>query len=327
MQFTIFGFNWPTNQSVFLTWQGTVESVISAPHSSTFVETWTKVGLSGSPGNQVQYQVAAQTTSFVDTEIFEVPCDNATPPPLTSTPTSTPEPSDLIIVGVPQLISTPPITAYQPVEYSIVVSNTGGIDVNSQFFVDLYFNPSPKPKVGTDIRIPITQSVGYGAISSLPSGGTKVITITAPLGFPNNPNKHDIYGMVDSIEQVIEGVETNNISNNASLTGVIDANTPTPSPTPGSGPPDISGEVRSLIRNWVRQARAVVKLWSGGNVVATTISDSNGFYAFPSVAPGTYTVTACVLIDTTNYLGQRTGISPPNLYANIFMLPTSGGCP
>jgi hypothetical protein len=93
VQFTVFGFNWPTNESVFLQWEGNVESIVTAPHAGSFQETWVKFGLGGA-GSQVQFQVKAQTISSVATAIFEVPCDNATPVPMTATPTNTPEPAD-----------------------------------------------------------------------------------------------------------------------------------------------------------------------------------------------------------------------------------------
>jgi hypothetical protein len=334
VQFTISGFGWPTNQSVFLLWEGQVESIVTAPHPGSFQVTWTKFGLGDGGITKVQYSVTAQSISHVDSEVFQVPCDNATPIPVTATPTATPAPADLIVVSAPELISTPPIVAYLPVDYRVVISNTGDIDVSSQFFVDLYFDPAPAPVVGTDLTIPITNSVGYAGVSALAGGDSRVITITAQLGFQNQPTTHNIYGMVDSVEQIIEGVETNNISAVSTLDNVVQAFTPTPSPTPDtSGADSISGEVRSLVRNWVRQARAVITLFnSSGVVIGTTTTDANGFYTFNSVPPVItpdpgYTIHACVLIDATEYFGQRTGITPPDPFANIFIMAAPGGCP
>jgi len=328
VQFTISGFGWPTNQSVFLLWEGQVESIVTAPHAGSFQVVWTKFGLGNGGITKVQYTVTAQSISYADSEIFQVPCDNATPVPVTATSTATPAPADLIVMSVPELVSTPPIVAYKPVQYRVVISNTGDIDVSSQFFVDLYFDPAPPPVVGTDLTIPITSSVGYAGVSALAGGASRAVTITAQLGFQNQPTTHMVYGMVDSVEQIIEGIETNNISAVSTLDNVVQAATPTPSPTPDmSGIDSISGEVRSLIRNWARQSRAVITLRSGGVAVASTSTDANGYYAFNGVPSGTYTVEACVLIDTTEYFGQRTAITPPDPYANIFMMATVGGCP
>jgi hypothetical protein len=328
VQFTIYGFSWPTNESVFLLWEGQVESIVSAPHLGSFQVPWTKYGLGDGGISKVQYTVTAQSISHIASKIFQVPCDNATAVPMTATPTATPAPADLIVVSAPELVSTPPIIAYLPVQYRVVISNTGDIDVSSQFFVDLYFDPAPPPVIGTSLTIPLTQSVGYNGVSALAGGASRVLTITAELGFKNQPSNHAVYGMVDSVQQIAEGVETNNISAVSTLANVTPGVPPTPSPTPdpasGSG---ISGDVLSLIRNWVRQPRAVVKLWNGTLLMAVTTSDVNGYYQFPSVPNGTFAVTACVLIDSTEYFGQRIGITPPDPYADIFMLAAPGGCP
>lgn len=320
VQFQIVGINWPGNKDIVLSWNGTPEVTIKKQnHDGFFQQTWTKNVADGV--HEVTAEYRQGNTVFTYTENFEVPCPNEPPPTTTVVPTDTPAPPDLIIVGPPKLISTPPIVAYRPVQFGMVISNTGGIDVNSQFFVDLYFDPS----VVLTNSIPITDSVGYMAVSSLAGGESKAITITAPLGFQNLPPNHEIYGMVDSVVQIPESVETNNISAMATADYVTPGPTPTPTNTPPpSGALDISGVVRSRITNWVPQFRALVVLVDEGTsrVIATTTTDTNGFYEFLNLTDTTtYTVKTCVTIDNKQYSGVRTGIMPPNPFVDVFMLP------
>jgi hypothetical protein len=205
----------------------------------------------------------------------------------------------------------------------VAISNTGDIDVANQFFVDLYFDPAPPPIVGTDLGIPITSSVGYMAVSSLSGGATKVLTITSELGFKNDPTTHNIYGMVDSVEQIIEPVVVNNISVPAELTGVIQATPPTPTPVSSGSGEGISGLVINYVYGRIPQYRAQVWLINEStlDIVGVTQTDINGFYEFPSVSNGSYTVISCATVDNNSLVWILTGIVPPDPYADHFLLP------
>ena len=322
--FTVQGFNWPADEDILIYWNTSnfISKIDQSQHSGAFSRTF---NIPNVPANST-YDVVAITNSLSETSTatFEIPCPNYTPVPETATPTSTPRPADLVMISPPQLVSTRPIVSFEPVEFSVVITNTGDIDVNQQFFVDLYFDP-------TDVYstyIPIDQSVGFSAISGLPGGATQVITITAPLGFENDPNPHIAYGMVDSLQaplggQIAESSEENNVSDPATIFDVTPGATPTPTPTfdPG-GSKFISGIVQSRVIQWVPQARATVFLVDSDNkVIASRETDLNGFYEFQNVDDGTYSVYSCIEIDNLGYFGIRTGITPPNTLANIYMLP------
>ena len=117
-----------------------------------------------------------------------------------------------------------------------------------------------------------------------------VITITAPLGFRNEPEDHLVYGMVDSILQVTEDDETNNVSTPLAENQVTPAATPTPSPTPGvDGSDMIRGIVRSFVDdNWVRQYRAQVTIINEVTTlqVGAMESRADGSYQFNGLAVG-----------------------------------------
>jgi hypothetical protein len=250
-----------------------------------------------------------------------------TPIPNTATPTITPIPADLVISNVPILISTPPIIMHEPVQFQVYITNIGEAAINHLFFVDIYFDPGTV----TSQTIPISYTSGYAGVSYLMGGASRLMTITAPLGFTNATNPHTVYAMVDSSELVVESNEINNVTN-ALLVYVTPAaptatSTPSPTPdpnitpTPTSVPGAVSGIVRRLAPDWIPQNRAIVRLLdeNTGSVVAVTESDQNGLYAFNNVS-GTFTVQACIEVDGVMYVGTRTGIIAPNPLTNIYML-------
>lgn len=329
---SVLGFNWPDDEDITLFWvdgsggQNLLTTIRAANHSGSF--SYSQLVKNVAPDT---YTVLAISDSTNVTAEYTVPCSSFEPTPVTATPTNTPRPVDLVI-GVPQIISSAPITAFTPVDFTVVITNEGDVDVNSQFFVDIYIDPTEVITPGT-VYIPIEQSSGYSAVSALPGGESRVITITSPLGFPNVPDPHSVYGMVDSagapgIGQVSEQLENNNVTDNPGLqvAGVIPADTPTPTPTVDpSGTNIIAGTVNSRVIELATQFRAVVTLIDNNGVFASTVSDENGYYQFLNIPDGTYSVQACIEIDGISYSGVRAGITPPNTVANIYMFP--GGCP
>jgi hypothetical protein len=203
--FTLIGGNWPTNKTVDINWfippsTSQYLTSINAPHAGTFSLNLSRPVVSGTT-----YQVRASAPGLGTVSVnFQVPCPNVPTPTPVPNATDTPSPQDLIIVGPPQLVSSPPIIGYQPVKFSMVISNTGDIDVNQLFFVDLYLDPTSPITPGVTINIPLSESDGYIAISSLAGNASKVITVTADFGFENSPETHLVYGMVDSVQQVGE---------------------------------------------------------------------------------------------------------------------------
>ena len=329
--FYVVGGNWPTNEDITFYWYdphlGTDELVdfIIASHSGTLSRSWTR-----SVVTDTTYMVKAASEvtypypSGMVAKDFIVPCHlppTQGPPPPTDTPS--PEPEDLTI-GQLDMISTPPIVAYQPVQFRAVISNTGDFDVNDLFFVDLYIDPGIPIPSGM-ISIPLGLTDGFTAVSHIPSNSQQTITITSQFGFTNTPENHLIYAMVDSTQYINELQENNNISTPLPIINITPADTFTPTPTPNGMNP-IAGIVYIRINTWQPAYRARVTFIDSANtVVAQTFTESNGHYQFINLSPDTYTVQACYELDGVSYSGIRTNITPPDPLVNIFML--QGPCP
>lgn len=326
VQFTVEGYNWPTTTNLTISWilQDGTEipwTTIYAPHPPAFQQTLTFVSVPNGT-----HRVRAYSGSIIRDAIFTVPCPNITPTPTTTPPTPTPAPADLIVVGPPALISTPPIVEYQPLDFSITISNTGSVEVDEQFFTDMFLDPDPSGIFSDTISL--IYSGGYQALSSLQGGASRTLTIHVPIGFTGGMTvTRTVYGVVDSILQIDEANNFNNISTPLYVANVTPAPSPTPSPTP-DGNLFVSGIVRAFILDWVPQYRAKVYLVVGGNVIQGPLETGpNGLYQFNQVQTGTYEVYACINIDGNEYVGQRTGVVPSDPFADIFMLPDVAGCP
>jgi hypothetical protein len=326
-QFTVQGYNWATNTTISLFWilaDGTqsFQGNINAPHPASFQQTLTF----NSVPNGV-HKVRAIAGAVTRDAIFRVPCFNITPTPTTTPPTPTPAPADLIVVGAPVLISTPPIVEYQPLDFQITISNTGSVAVSEQFFTDLFLDP-PDDAIYSD-TISLFYSGGYQAVTNLDGMSSRTLTINVPIGFTGGLTvTRTVYGVVDSILQIDEANNFNNISiPPLYVANVTPAPSPTPSPTP-DGTGAISGIVRAFIIDWVPQFRAKVFLVSGSTVVQGPIlTGANGLYQFNGVPAGAFEVYACIDIDNQTYVGVRTGIVPTDPFADVFMLVDAAGCP
>ena len=303
VQFNITGGNFPTNEDINLFWvsDGTVafETRIDAPHSGVFSYVWTKNNLADG-----DYYIRADYAGNTVSKLYEVPCFFYTPPPPTAEPTETPNPADLIVIGAPQMISTPPIVAYEPVEFSVVISNTGEVPVNNLFFIDLFFDPVAEVTTST-VRIPIIESMGYTSLSSLAGQSSEMITITSRIGFENDPSVHEVYAMVDSVEDIYENIETNNISAVATVINVTPAPTPSPTPTPTGGHRIHGYTYRPVAGGATKVLRATMYLYAGGTVNPSNLmritesSILNAYYLFDGVSDGTYAMLACSSVDNT----------------------------
>ncbi len=328
VQFTVFGVNWPIGTDVVLYWQNTnnFQTRITG-HNGYFSQTWTKIGLTTG-----SYNVIAVAGTKTYTTQYKIPCDNATAVPTAqASPTGTPEPADMIIVGPPQIISTGTPVAYQPISYQMVISNTGDVNVQNQFFVDLYIDPEVTVQPNA-VRIPIGESSGYVGVSSLPGNTSRVITITSDFGFANEPTSHLVYGMVDSIEQINEAIETNNISTPAAVTGIQIADTPTPTPPFGVGSESLMGFVQWPSDDGLDPLlRAQVTLYdqvSGQFVARVEASAISGFYQFNNIPTGTYRIEACGGIDAEkSFFGMRVAIAVPNVLPLVSIFTNHVPCP
>jgi hypothetical protein len=315
VQFKVEGNNWPIDQSLTLFWEGIPQIVFQAnEHSGFFIMTWTFVGL-----NEGIYTLSALsgTNGISDATQFYVSC--ALVPTITPGPTSspTPAPADLI-VGQPILVSTPPITAYQPVSFQVPVTNTGDLSINTLFFVDLLFDPAPA--LGSET---------FTAVSSLSGSNTITLTITSMSGFGSGTGTHQVTAWVDSLDDVAENDETNNASPPLEVMNVTPVETPTPTAVP-AGESTISGVTfvsQSSVLLSQERMRVVAIDESTGLVVGVTYSDENGFFQFDNLVEGVaYTLQSCITINNDEFFGIRTSRTAPDAFANIFAFEVAS-CP
>jgi len=239
---TIFPFN--TTTPIITTWAATEQQTITQTGGTSSSQSW-------------QWDSSGLKT-------ITVTAHNVNGSPITATHQITIEsPADLTI-GSLELVSTPTITAETSVMFRAIITNSGEKATTSPFFVDVYINPTEID----DDSIPIEQSSGYIGVASLDAQSSEIVTITAPLGFPPDVVTHSVYAMVDSLNQIVEPNEQNNISQPLTVTNILPlppfiALTPTCSSTPtttltinGSYWPldeDVSlyfdGNLRTLIAN------------------------------------------------------------------------------
>lgn len=245
------------------------------------------------------------------------PSSTATPDN-TPTPTNTAVPSTVdLIVGQPQLISTPPITSYEPIAFQVSITNTGDLNIETLFFVDLLFDPSPT--FGSET---------YTAVSGLAGNNSTMLTITSTTGLDTNLGTHQITARVDPLDHILEDDETNNLSAPLMLMDVTPANTPIPTDVP-PGTATISGVVRVFLGgSFLNQERMLISAIdeTSNLTVATTYSDENRFYQFDNLTDGSsYTVMACITIDNNEYFGIRINRTAPNAFTDVFA--SEGTCP
>jgi hypothetical protein len=261
-------------------------------------------------------QTATGTATPIASSTATPTASNTATPDNTSTPTPvTPEPADLVI-GQPILLSTPPLIVYQPVAFQVPITNTGDLAITNLFFVDLLFDP-PATHF-TDV---------YAAVSGLSGNKTVTLTITSTIGFANFAGIHQVTGWVDSLDDVAEVDETNNLSIPLDVPIANFGGTPTSTPTP-NGTETISGATLILQDSLLPIERATITLIdeTSGIPIASTYSDENGSYALSNIPTGTsYTAQACIFIDNQPFFGLITGITAPTTLANIIMVPQS--CP
>ncbi len=137
--FTVLGNQWEPNASVSLFFEDQLQSIVTASASGVLPpQNWSFPSLP--PGI---YTIKAHAPGTTKTTLLEAPCpDYQTPTPF-PTPTATPQPIDLVINGLPTLMSSLPITENQPLEFAVSISNNGDLDVTDQLFVDIYFDSPP----------------------------------------------------------------------------------------------------------------------------------------------------------------------------------------
>lgn len=190
------------------TGQGYEFSAVSAPLSTTLPLTYTWQATDQTPITQTADLTTQITFTWATpgNKTITVTASNSYGT-VTDTHTIQLEASPInLTIGHLELLgdTTPPPS--QPIQIQVVITNTGVVDIDSQFFVDLFFDPA----VVYTNHIPLTYSVGYVAVSSLTAGASQVVTVTSPLGF-GTTGEHQLYTMVDSTQSIGEIIETDNL--------------------------------------------------------------------------------------------------------------------
>lgn len=212
-----------------------------------------------------------------------------------------PCPAPNLVVTDLQLLTTEPISTYQPLAFSVTVANIGTLPVNNLFWVDV------------DDTEPSTQTtgIGWGAVSSLGIGSSTTITITTESGFETT-GIYQIWALADSRNNVSELDENDNVGGPISVTVSLEGTEPITHTPTSTG--TIQGETWiSLTGIPVPHARATVECRdTDGNLVLSTTSDDNAQYVLSGLSPGTYTVMGEAWVD-----GKR--------YSNVYEVAVSEG--
>ena len=308
--------NWPTNKGdIYIRWdeEPTYLEIVRPP-----MPIWVRtVNLSAgdmTAGTHTIWAGVRQPPYYFDQKNFEVPC-YATPintPTATSTPTATPTPlrPDLVVGN----FESSGYQTWVPVTFIVRVDNIGEGGANSLFWVDLFVNPASPPSEGDlgDVWM------GVGSLAASES-----ITLTFEYVFTAT-GTYPVYTYADTRDAINEDNENNN--RDGPLNVVVDAEgppptaTPIPSPTPTGAPGSVDGFTRIGYPPDI-QGRLDVDLRQGTTVIQHTVSNDRGYYNFPTVAPGTYTVYGEAWIGSDTYWDSQSAdvLSGENTTVNLIL--------
>jgi hypothetical protein len=308
----ITGYGWPSGGSreLYFIPQGSSQvSLGGFSGGDPWTETITIPAGTGNGTHIIRAERVAGGVAIATNKNFQIPC-----------------PSPDFIADQPVLIATPPIDGADILSYEVVISNIGQVDAAGQFFVSLYYDPSPTPGAG-DTGISSSFQTDIVAVTDLAQGDSKTITLTANAGLGSDGN-HTVYVVVDSSTDITEMDETNNISPPLTVfVGSGSPPTPTPtstpvvSPTPGPSPtPNVPGSLAGITYltaaggQPLPQSNVEVSVYDESNpgsppLVTFSASDPNtGLYFFSNLNAGSYTVTGCITVDGTDYFYLITGV-------------------
>ncbi|MFK7802869.1 MAG: TadE/TadG family type IV pilus assembly protein [Anaerolineae bacterium] len=345
----ILGGNWSANHEISFIWDNSIVLPQTVTTDANGFIATVIFDLGPQAAGTHQFTARDQLTGDTFTKDILIPCP-IPPTSIPPTPTPTLSPPDLII-SIPEIQTSAPITEFTPVEFNFTITNIGETDINSLFFVDLFLDP-PAISFGSE-TVPVTRtyiiadpySDGFIAVPDLAASESQTITIRSALGFQNDATGDRVaWGMVDSLNQIIdEEREDNNLSSAGGIAVTPAVIIPTATPETGevAGPGSLLGNVRALYTEYVPQQRATVFLYmqplggAPGTVVAQTVTDVDGRYAFhnvPSLTGGdTYSIVACLSLAGSNvYKDIRKDVLPdptkPVAKLNLFMEPEVDGC-
>ncbi len=272
---TVDGYNWPTHsrhRTIKLYWDGAFELEFPST-SSSFTTDLTKPVSEGAHTIRVEVLWKGSLEDWREAT-FLSPC-----------------PAPNLVVTDLSLLTTAPISTYQPIDFSVTVENIGTMPVNNLFWVDLYSGEPTPPTAG----------IAWGAVSGLSVGDSTTFVITLNDGFEIT-STYPIWAFADSWDQVGELNEEDNGYGPVTV-DVTEEGTPPPTPPITTTIGSIEGETWvSLAGIPVPHGRANVSCVDAeGTVVASTVSDEEGLYEFLDLAPGVYTVIGETWIDGIRY--------------------------
>lgn len=282
---TVKGFNWPSAsgqlKQIGVHWDayGTRVGTVN-PATSHFVQ---KIQVDVTPGSHAVLarteKSNGQPTGGVSAEAtFLSPC-----------------PAPNLVIADLTLLTTGPISTYQPLDFSVTVANIGTQPINNLFWMDLY---SAEPTAQTS-------GIAWAAVSGLSAGASIPLTITLPSGFATT-GSYQIWALADSWDQVRELDEGDNDYGPITVT-VSEEGTPPPPPPTGTG--SIAGETWvSLTGIPVPHGRTVVRVYEGTTLIASTISNDNARYELSNLPVATYTIIGETWIDGVRYSGTVPGV-------------------
>jgi uncharacterized repeat protein (TIGR01451 family) len=287
---TINGYNWGYQSSlddIMIKWDGATAGIVEADAQPLQWET------------QIIVDVTARNhqVSAVNMQIPEVMASFASPCPAPN-----------LRVTHLSLLTSEPISTYQPLAFSVAVKNVGSRPVNNLFWVDLYSSQ------------PTTQATGiaWAAVSGLGAGDITTLTVPFQSGFEMT-GTYAIWAFADSWDQVSELDEQDN-DYGPVLVEVSQEGAPPPSPPAGTGA--IAGETWvSMTGIPVPHGRTNVRCLDGaGQVIASTTSDDTAKYTLSGLPAGTYTVIGETWIDGVRYSRTLDGVVVNDNEATVLLI-------
>lgn len=313
IQYIVSGSGWNDKENIQLFLDNGLVSIVPNGHGGSFTRTLTANGLAAGT-----HTIKANTNSgsTEKTVMFVTPCPTAG--------------GDLVVLGL-ELLSPSPVTNYQPLQFRVTIQNQSSTPITSQFFMDLFFDVPAEAVTPTGISPEYAAPGAYTASEQIGAHETQVFTMNAPYGFQNNLTNHTVYVMVDSVSQIGETTETNNLSGPLSVSTLPD---PTPTPLPSGL--SMSGMVFRLTEIWAPQPGTTMYLvyvqpGQPDTVIQTQQSAADGSYNFTNVPAATgnnsYKVIACFTENNLPFVGTRSPLTPPNQFVNVYLFGDSGSCP
>ena len=227
-RFEVYGNQWPPSNSVSLFFDDQLQGIVSTDGSGVFQpQTWSFP--SAADGS---YTIQGRSQGIIATAQLTVPCPDYTPPAPTATPTATPSPIDLLIIGQPQLLNTAPISEHVPLNFAVNVQNSGDFDITDQFFVDIYFNSPPVSRlaaftfpnlVSSTLNTSSADANPYSIASALGTGGAALMGNTTDGNPPPSAQLGSDWDQTSFASAQTDGdYLTFDISPNAGITMTLD---------------------------------------------------------------------------------------------------------